>query len=227
MKELSKLEIKKLIGKEDPIILDIGCYDGKDSVELASLFNSCEIHCFEADFRSIKLFKHINKNTKHKLFLHEIAIGSVDGKINFYLSDSETRRHYKFQKEWSASSSIKKPKVHLELFKDVQFNKKVKVQCCKLDTWCEKKWDWGNINNKIIDLIWCDVNGAEKDLILGGMNVLNNFTRYFYTEFCAKELYEGSLTYRQILKLLPNFNVVSVYNFQGNFGNLLLKNKNL
>ncbi|MEN9248224.1 MAG: hypothetical protein Q6L50_08560 [Gloeomargarita sp. GMQP_bins_120] len=37
------------------------------------------------------------------------------------------------------------------------------------------------------DFIWADVQGAEVDLIQGGLQALAN-TRYFYTEYANTEL---------------------------------------
>ena len=47
MKKIDKTLIKTLIEKEDPIILDIGCYDGRDSFELSQLFKTPTIFCLK------------------------------------------------------------------------------------------------------------------------------------------------------------------------------------
>lgn len=229
--DLSKKEIKALIEKDRPpfaseyrVILDIGAYDGSDALELAQEFEGkCEIHCFEADKRSSELFVAINETEVYNRSLHlwPIAIGAEDWtKITLHKSDSTTRRHYDDQKSWSASSSIRKPKTHLEIFPDVSFNEFEEVDVCTLDMWA-----WFHDFN-IIDFIWCDVNGAEGDVVRGAKNVLA-MTRYLYIEFSDKELYEGQLSKKELLDLLPDFEEIGVYNFEGNFGNSLLKNKKL
>ena len=78
----------------------------------------------------------------------------------------------------------------------------------------------GKFEIEKIDFIWADVQGAEEDLIKGGLKSLNNITKYFYTEFSNEELYKGQPNLSKILKLLPNFKIVKRY---GN--NVLLKNK--
>ena len=90
--EISKKEIRNLISESCPLILDIGCYDGSDGADIAALFGCAEVHCFECDPRSIKLFKEHHSDNSD-LFLHEFALGKVNGKIGFYQSDSPTRRH--------------------------------------------------------------------------------------------------------------------------------------
>lgn len=222
MQEINKSDIAKLINRTRSLVLDIGCYDGKDAMALSFHLNSPEIHCFEADPRSQKLFDRISGGAKH-LTLHRIAIGSHDGETTLYQSDSGTRRHYVDQKEWSASSSLKEPKGHLELFPDVEFNleKAIRVPCITLDTW------YTNIYPREIDFIWADVNGSEGDLVAGGNFALNHMTRYLYIETSDKELYKGQVKQDELLKMLPNFEIVGKYNDYGNFANILLKNKTL
>jgi len=226
MKELSKEEIKSLINKENPIILDIGCYDGRDSIEFLRLFEKSTVHCFEADPRSFDLFVQIHEDVLNemddRIKLHRFAVCNVDGEIEFYQSDSETRRHYDFQTNWSASSSIRKPKHHIDLFPDVSFKEEtIRVKATKLDTWYSE-----NLKGSIIDFIWADVNGGEEDLVLGGVETLKN-TRYVYIEVSNTELYEGEARIHEFISHLPDFEIVDFYNFGINFGNLLLKNKKL
>lgn len=218
-REISKDEIKNLVVVRNPIILDIGTYDGKDAKELELVFNHPQIHCFEADPRSIEVFQLTNYS--EYLMLHEFALSNVDGYINFYQSDSDTRRHDNGSNNWSASSSLKEPKEHLNLFPDVHFKNKIEVKSKRLDTWYNE-----TLNGEEIDFIWADVNGGEKELIEGGLNTLTKKVRYLYIEFSEKELYDGSLTKEQILDILsPQFVEVATYNFKGSFGNVLLRNK--
>lgn len=219
--DISKKEIAALIGSwiSMPVILDIGSYDGKDAAELTEHFNGCEIHCFEADPRSQELWKDFN-GFNRDMILYHTAIGNIDAPIKFYQSSSKTRNHYP-GKQWSASSSMLQPKTHIELFPDVKFENEVKVMCFKLDTWAERV-----LAGRTVDFIWCDVNGAEQMVIEGASETLKR-TRYLYIEFSDKELYEGQITKQQLLDMLPDFEVQGEYNFEGNFGNILCKNKNL
>lgn len=218
--DLSKQAISSLITSESPVILEIGMYDGEDAREMAQMIPSSTIYGFECDPRSIALYKSF-ENPKN-IILNEVAIGSTNGLVDLFMSDSDVRRHYTDQDSWSASSSIRKPKTHLELFPDVWFKKTIKIECMTLD-----KWRIDNIPARIIDFVWADVNGAEYDMVLGGQKTLNEFTKYLYMEFSDRELYEGQPKKDDILKLLPNFETIGIYNFRGNFGNILLKNKTL
>ncbi len=98
-----------------------------------------------------------------------------------------------------------------------------KVKSMKLDTWMSQN---PNINE--IDIMWVDVNGGEREFLEGGLNTLNTKVKYLYIEFNSannKSLYEGCPTKDEIIQQLSNFEDLGVYNFMGNFGNILLKNK--
>lgn len=217
--DLSKSEIKKMINVDYPIIIEIGGYDGRDTLGFLKEMPNAFVYVFECDPRSINLFE--SRVQSDKVKLEKMAVGNINGIATFHMSDSDTRRHYSDQNFWSASGSLKKPKNHLEIFPDIQFKHTVKVPCVKLDYWVDME------DLYVIDFLWMDVNGAEEDVILGGLNTLKKKTRYIYTEFSNKELHEGQITKDRILELLPEYEEIGVYNYLGNFGNVLLKNKTL
>jgi hypothetical protein len=83
-----------------------------------------------------------------------------------------------------------------------KFDRTEIVKTTRLDTWCSEQGVDGPI-----DLIWADVQGPEVDLINGALATLAR-THYFYTEYGDTELYEGQIDLAQMLKLLPNFEVI-------------------
>jgi len=243
----------------NPVILDIGTYDGADSIEFLDKYSNARVFAFEADLRSIDLFKHSISTEKSlktlidyynidiktpikdlykrinssKLTLVKKAISNINGKTTWYssnqtppLSKSESERGLK---AWSASSSINKPKNHLKMTmrgnqQIVEFNNPIEVPSIKLDTWFESQSD---IN--FIDFIWADVNGGEKELILGGLNTLKNHVGYLYTEYSNNELMEGQPTLNEILDMLDGTFTCLEKNsngIKGMYGTALLKNIN-
>lgn len=215
LNSISKNKIKKLIGEGDkPVILEIGASNGSDSEEFLRTFSNGKIFLFEPDPRNIKVLKEKFRNKKN-IKIEEIAISNKKGKIKFYLSSIDGHPDKAF------SSSIKKPKEHLKYFPDTKFKKEIKVKTDTLDNWTEK--------NKIdlIDFIWADVQGAEKEMILGGLKTLNNKTKFFYTEYSNKKLYEGEISLDEMKKLLTNFEVIKIWGQNQIYGNVLFKNKTI
>jgi 2-O-methyltransferase len=54
------------------------------------------------------------------------------------------------------------------------------------------------------------VQGAESDLIEGAAQFLRS-SRYFYTEYCNDEWYEGQITLSGLIEKLPDFHLVRRY----------------
>tara|TARA_R110000744_G_scaffold115139_2_gene215362 strand:+ start:2551 stop:3231 length:681 start_codon:yes stop_codon:yes gene_type:complete len=224
-KDIDKNYFKDKIKKDNPVIFDVGTFDGNDCLEFLKIFNTPTIYAFEGDDRSINTFKKYIKNAPINLV--ETLLSNVNGYIDFYKSESDVRRHDRYDFEetcWSASSSTKKPKSHLILFPDIDFPEPIKTKSQRLDTWIEDK------NIELIDIMWVDVNGGEEGFLEGGINTINNKVKYLYIEFNGvgdKKLYDGCFTKDDILSELPNFKELGVFNFMGNFGNVLLENKTL
>ena len=70
-----------------------------------------------------------------------------------------------------------------------------------------------------IDMLWVDIQGAERDMIAGGQNALSR-TRYLFIEAETTELYEGMALRDELLTLLPGFKVIEEFEY-----NLLLEAK--
>ena len=223
--EIDKKVFADLLGNHPELmIMDIGTYDGKDSLEFRQLFPQSKIYAFEADPRSAKLFKKIVSDDQN-ITLVQTALSNIDGKIDWYASDSDTRRHYDFQNDWSASNSIKKPDNHISVFDDVSFTKTDQISSMRLDTWMTQ-----NEINNYIDVMWVDVNGGELEFIEGAIQTLVNRVKYLYIEFNGvgdKTLYKDCPTVENIKGHLKGFRELGIYNFKGNFGNVLLKNEKL
>jgi len=199
MQEISKEELIELTG-HSPLILDIGSYDGKDGYEVAKL--GAHVHCFEP-------VNFDNFMSHENMVLHPYAIGAED-KITVMNCSPHKQ-----------SNSLRKPKTHLELFPEVKYTHRESVEMMRIDTWY-KGFSTIKYTPKI-DLIWADVNGSEGDLIKGAQKVLS-ITRFLFIETSDKELFEGQITTDELLKLLPGWKVLGIYNHLGNFGNILLQN---
>jgi len=207
--ELHVENIKSLITKDDPTILEIGANCGQTTIEFLKVFPKAKIYCFEPDPRAISKFETSIKSPNVELI--KSAVGASSGFVMFHQSSG---MEWVDPDGWDHSGSIRKPKTHLDVWPWVKFDKQIPVPMIKLDDWV--------VENKIknIDFIWADVQGAESDLILGALQTLK-ITEFFYTEFSDTEWYEGQINFDTLRSLLSNFNLL--YKFKND---ALFINKN-
>lgn len=69
----------------------------------------------------------------------------------------------------------------------------VDLQTVRLD-------DFKSLQNTAVAFIWAYVQGVE-DLVFSGARELLKRTRYVYTEYSSKELYENQLNLKELLDL--------------------------
>jgi len=202
-----------LIARDDPLILDIGSNDGTHTLWFLDLFPRARVFSFEPDPRAQK--RYVERVSSNRAVLFNLAISDKDGFAEFYVSSGvpPTSTPGTPPGDYAASGSIRKPKRHLELHPWVKFEEKIVVSTRRLDTWAADE----SVDS--VDFIWADVQGAEIDLINGGRVTLSN-TRYLYTEYSNRELYEGQVGLKDLLKSLPEFEVVHRFAYD-----MLLRNR--
>ncbi len=203
--KITKEVIQECVGKANPTILDIGCNRGGHSLWFLEMFESPNIFCFEPDPRAIRRFKN-GVGQRSNIHLFEMALSDRIGEITFYQSGGQRNEKVaKIMPEgWDLSGSIRKPKDHLLVDPLVTFDQTITVKTTTLDAWCAEH------GIETIDFIWMDVQGAELDVFRGGNNMLSK-TRFIYTEYSNRELYEGQATLRLLLKHLKNFQALVRY----------------
>jgi 2-O-methyltransferase len=155
---LSADEIRQCVGKEDPIIIEVGANRGQTTVEMLRAMPRARIHAFEPDPRAIAIFR--AAVTHPNVHLYECAIGAVNGAITFNQS-SGAEDSPDYRQGWDQSGSIRRPKRHADEWPWVKFEKQITVPIMTLDAWSEQH----QITKA--DFIWADVQGAESDLIEG------------------------------------------------------------
>lgn len=214
--ELNLALLPSLLNRLDPVILDIGTNNGGHTRAFFDLFPYGIIHSFEPDPRCIAKFRS-NLASYPRAKLHEIAIGAHDGSAEFYASGGQNLAvGYEMPEGWDMSGSLRKPKEHLTVNPGITFDNKYSVTVQTLDSW----FNASELDR--IDFIWADVQGAEGDLIEGGVKTFAKKVKYFYTEYSDTELYENQLNLSSILTMLPDFEIVMQFECD-----VLLKNKNI
>lgn len=209
MSSLQPDRIRELIRSESPLILDIGSNDGEHTQMFLDLFPYARVYAFEPEPVAIDLFR--KRVTDPRATLVTKAVSNRDGDVTFHRSGGRPTPEWPGV-TWHYSGSIRHPKNHLRRYPWCHFERHTTVSSIRLDSM---------VFDRTIDLIWADVQGAEADLILGGLETLKH-TRFLYTEFSNEELYEGQPTLKQITTCLPDFDVVEVFS-----DDVLLKNRYL
>ncbi|HJQ75034.1 MAG TPA: FkbM family methyltransferase [Gaiellaceae bacterium] len=197
---LSKAEIHELVGLDDPLILEIGCNDGGDSLEFLAEFPGCRIHCFECDPRPIQAFRsHV---ADRRCQLHEVAVSDRTGVATLHMSGG-TDNHYR--EDWDLSSSLLEPTGHLSAVPWVTFERTCEVETTRLDDWAKVA-----IPDGVIDFIWMDVQGAEHLVFAGGAATFAR-TRFCYFEYSDSEMYSGQQDLLTLLRALGGYRLLGTY----------------
>jgi FkbM family methyltransferase len=206
---LTAPEIRRLVGKDDPVIIEVGANCGQTTVELLRAMPGATIFAFEPDPRAIAKFRDAVKNPN--VHLYECAIGATNGTISFHQS-SGAEHLAEYSAGWDQSGSIRRPNTHLKVWPWVRFEKQLTVPIMTLDAWSEQH------QVTAADFIWADVQGAESDLVEGAARFLKS-SKYFYTEYSNDEWYEGQITLAELLAKLPDFDLVRRFQMDALFEN--------
>ncbi len=205
VKAISERLLQFCVGRDDSLILEIGCHYGTDTRRFLSLFPQATIYCFEPEPRAIAGFRRtVGDDPRVSLF--EVALSDRAGTVRFYQSGGTPTDggRVELSDGCDLSGSIKVPKRHKELYDWITFENTIEVATCTLDGWADQH------NVRDVDFIWMDVQGAELDVIQGAQKTLAT-TRFLYTECIDVELYEGQPSLEDLLKALPGFELVVRY----------------
>lgn len=168
----------------NPIILDCGSHDGRDSLEFLSLNRNCKIHCIEP---VQDIYQRLVHNTKRhsQIITYNCALSNQNGKEIIFVSSGDS----------DGSSSLLSPKEHLIDHPGVVFDNREVITTYTLDEWVNK--------NKIgvIDLLWLDMQGMEFEVLNASIETLKT-VKVIHTEVSLKETYIGVRTYHEFKKFL-------------------------
>ena len=163
-------------------IVHIGAHYGEEIQEYVD--NGIQkITVFEPLSKNFDVLANRMKNVNADIQGHQVALGSKKGTAKMFVSSGDGQ-----------SSSILKPKQHLELHPDVSFNGTEEVEVCLLD-----EYDVGDSN-----FINIDVQGYELEVFKGGKKTLEKID-YIYCEVNRDEVYEGNAMVEDMDEFLDAF----------------------
>jgi 2-O-methyltransferase len=175
---------------------EIGAHVGQHTRWFLEIFPRADLWIFEPDPRNAGELRRLGLDKRTRLF--EVAVGDRDDTMTMNLSSGILKKGLpEFSNvNWTFSSSLKKPKKHLERYPWVKFAFTARVRVARLDS-LKAEHGFGDI-----EFLWADIQGAEDMMIAGGQETLAR-TRYVYTEFGEVEYYEGQIGLQEIRRRLP------------------------
>jgi len=217
------------IGKNAETILEVGSHYGEDSIRFRYFFPQSNLYCFECDPRNIEIFEKYCKEINN-IKLIKKAVSKNETTLDFYQSFKPENINnlpdkYKFinKNEYnnlklnaSGSSSLKKSN-----FEHLKNSTKIQVETISLNKFYEQE------NIDVVDLLWIDVQGAEKDVLDGANNILHK-VKYIQIEY-GELIYEDALTRENTIDYMKkyNFKLLHDWNPNSSIGDFLFKNNNI
>ncbi len=178
-----------------PVIVECGANVGTSTDVFLRYFPGCKMFCFEPDPRCIEHLK--TMPFIDQVVLYETVVSDIDGTILLRQSSGSPKKDCK--EHWGGNT-IKGIGPAIEAHSWIKYLEPIEVKSTRLDTWFKDS----GVDK--IDFMWTDVEGAEEELIRGGLRTLEN-THYFYSEYVNKHSqgYEGRISLAEMTALLPNF----------------------
>ena len=118
---------------------------------------------------------------------HQVALGNEEKKVTMYLSNNE-----------QMSSSILRPKKHIQNHPTVLFEGTEEVDMMRLDSYSDETEKFNFIN--------MDVQGYELEVLKGGSETLKHVD-YVYCEVNRDEVYENNAYIEELDEYLGNYNM--------------------
>ena len=208
-RDLTAEEIRDLVGGS-AYIIEVGCNDGRDTKRFLEVMPQSHIICFDPEPRAAKHF--LCQDNPRVTFI-PVAISHKTETRKFHCSSGVPDCTDK-NEEWFQSGSLQRPTGHFKRSPEITFSKTIDVQCHPLDFY------WDEYQTPV-DLLWCDTQGSEPRVILGGQRTLMQ-TRYAIFEYYETELYDRGANLRTLLSMLPDFDLIGIYG-----ENALFRNRSL
>lgn len=137
---------------------EVGAFEADFSRTMKNVFPSSDVWAFEANSYNYDHYKSINKNINYL----NLAISDTNNKIKFYLQDKKIDTGLEIEKIRGNNSILNRND-------DSILYKEVEIESVTLDSFIENNF----IVNKSFSL-WIDVEGANKNILLGFDKYLQN-----------------------------------------------------
>ena len=179
------LQLKDLVKKYNMNVsgvIHIGAHYGEEVSNYVNL-GIDDIVLFEPLEKNFEILKNNVSELNANITGYCVALGNKNQNVNMFLSSNNLE-----------SSSVLKPKIHLELHPEVVFSGEETVEMKRLDDFSFKNYNFINL----------DVQGYEMEVLKGAEKTLENID-YLYCEVNRNEIYEGNAHIEEIDEYLSNY----------------------
>jgi len=176
---------------QNPIVLEAGAYDGRDTKKMIAQWPQAMIHSFEP---LPEIYERLEKNTAHLPQVRRYPLGLSDhnGESLFYVSERPSKPGIASQ-----AGSLCVPKERLE-YSPLVFPRTAQVQTITLDTWANE-----NAIQKI-DLLWLDTQGHELAILKAAPKMIHHIN-VILAEVSFIESYEDQPLYEEVVAWLASY----------------------
>ena len=184
------IEILKQFLPDNPVIVEAGAYDGRDTQKMVAQWPQCQHHAFEP---LPEIYERLEKNTMHLPQVHRypFALSGHNGTALFYISERPCKPGVASQ-----AGSLHAPKERLE-HSPLIFPRTTEVKTITLDKWANEN------AIQAIDLLWLDTQGHELEILQAAPKMLQN-VKVVLAEVSFIESYEGQPKYQEVVEWMTS-----------------------
>lgn len=187
MRRITKKELLPLIKglvPLEPVIVEAGCFDGRDTIKLSSFWPQGTVHAFEP---VPEIFAMLTKATQDipNVCRYPYALGAHTGTATLHISAKPDALDKPFQ-----AGSLLQPKERLT-WSNVIYPTAIEVPTITLDDWARK------FSVPHVDFLWLDVQGFALPILQASPHVLATL-KALYVEVEFIEAYEGQHQYLEV-----------------------------
>lgn len=179
-----------LLNSQIKMVIDVGANTGQTIAFFREFTPNAIIYSFEPTKMLVNDLK--TRYGKDKsVNIIDIALSDSEGSCELYTSS------------FSATNSLLKPDVGL--YKEFYPELSIKLsnsnsETCKIDTF--NNWYTNNLKDSEIDIMKIDVQGAEYNVIKGGVDIIRNNVKAVIIEIQYQAFYKDCVPFYEVLKIL-------------------------
>jgi len=172
-------------GRRDVTYIDIGCHHGATVQRFLDIAGAVPVVGFDPCEANLDIARRVVRSRGPITFIRA-AVADQDGSRGFFSNANE-----------QTSSLLPNAAGNLRSFpQDTQTVMTTKVDVVRLDTWAATEMPGGHA------IVKCDTQGAEAQVVRGGLRFLRDQAIAFYGEVMLDGMYEGQASFQELRDLL-------------------------